>query len=192
MIDHSPQPHWPGRTREREEIWGDPATQKSRDQDREREEIRRWRRSFLWWFLLLFGPFCWSPELVFFGRFCRWWSWRVEVSLRSRILILGWISWGEEGEDFAGPWRSFRQGRKKKKKKAITPGSWRYLTKEQKRKNRNIVYFCYYIYMILETWVRGRWLIAFIFLFFFFWIYIYLKLHLATCQWHVAKSHIAK
>jgi hypothetical protein len=45
------------------------------------------------------------------------------VSLGSRILILGWISWGEEGEDFAAleevsdegekkNKRSFRQGQK--------------------------------------------------------------------------------
>jgi hypothetical protein len=76
MIDHSPPPAPPhdsspplgeiGRLREVE------------------IEIERGRRSgdgggllfgifghFLRVFLLIFGPFCWSPELVIFGPFCR-------------------------------------------------------------------------------------------------------------------------
>jgi hypothetical protein len=54
---------------------GDRATQRSRDRDREREEIRRRRRPLfgdLWYFfMVIFAPFGWSPELVIFGPFCR-------------------------------------------------------------------------------------------------------------------------
>jgi hypothetical protein len=46
--------------------------------------------------------------------------------------------------------------------------------------------------MIFVTWVSSKWLKMLNFIYLFFLKNIYNKMHLVMCEWHMAKSHVAK